>query len=233
MPALPTGPPELVPILSRGKHRNPRRGACFMEMASYLAGERWSDHPRCTHPLLSEVARLVNDLVSDVARPRLAGLIPAVIGMTSDDVRMDARISLRCARSALPIACADRQSALAVAILTAERVLAEQDGRPQGELEPASRWALRQVPLAAQRADRLVGGAGVSVHGFRKHAAPAAVRCAVRGIAEACVPDPDELLCNLLRDVVDDCSAWRLTDRSPVVDSAAWTAACRLTGTRG
>ena len=45
------GVPDLVPILSRGKHRNPRKGACFMEMASYLAGERWSDHPRCTHPL--------------------------------------------------------------------------------------------------------------------------------------------------------------------------------------
>jgi hypothetical protein len=24
--------PELMPVLSRGKHRNPRRGACFMEM---------------------------------------------------------------------------------------------------------------------------------------------------------------------------------------------------------
>ena len=38
-----------------------------MEFASYLAGERWSDHPRCTHPLLSAVARLVNDNTSDTA----------------------------------------------------------------------------------------------------------------------------------------------------------------------
>ena len=60
--------PELVPILSRGKHRNPRKGACFMEMASFLAGERWSDHPRCTHPLLASVARLTNDLTSDAER---------------------------------------------------------------------------------------------------------------------------------------------------------------------
>jgi len=52
--------PELMPVLSRGKHRNPRRGACFMEMVSFLAGERWSDHPACTHPLLAEMARLVN-----------------------------------------------------------------------------------------------------------------------------------------------------------------------------
>ena len=32
-----------------------------MEMASYLAGERWSDHPKCTHPLVASVARMVND----------------------------------------------------------------------------------------------------------------------------------------------------------------------------
>ena len=37
--------PVVLPILSRGKHRSPRKGACFMEFASLLAGERWSDHP--------------------------------------------------------------------------------------------------------------------------------------------------------------------------------------------
>ena len=51
-------PPALLPVLSRGKHRNPRKGACFMEFASLLAGERWSDHPACTHPLLAAVAQL-------------------------------------------------------------------------------------------------------------------------------------------------------------------------------
>ncbi len=35
-----------------------------MELASYLAGERWSDHPACTHPLLAAVARDVNDYTS-------------------------------------------------------------------------------------------------------------------------------------------------------------------------
>ena len=32
------------------------QGACFMEMASVLANEPWSDRPRCTHPLLSQLA---------------------------------------------------------------------------------------------------------------------------------------------------------------------------------
>ena len=40
-----------------GRHRNPRKGACFMEMASFLAGERWSDHPQCTHPPRRDGAR--------------------------------------------------------------------------------------------------------------------------------------------------------------------------------
>ena len=31
-------------------------------------GRRWSDHPSCTHPLLAQVARLVNDLISDEGR---------------------------------------------------------------------------------------------------------------------------------------------------------------------
>ena len=58
-----------APLLSRGKHRNPRKGACFVELVSYLAGERWSDHPACTHSLLTSVARLVNDHTSDEGRP--------------------------------------------------------------------------------------------------------------------------------------------------------------------
>ena len=69
-----------------------------MEMASYLAGERWSDHPRCTHPLLASVARLVNDLTCEPNRSRLVELIPSVIGLTTHDPRADVRIALHCAR---------------------------------------------------------------------------------------------------------------------------------------
>src|SRR3954454_3192877 len=77
--------PDGVPVLSRGKHRTARRGACFMEFASFLAGERWSDHPACTHPLLAQVARQVNDLVGDEGRQQLVPLIPSVVGRHGDD----------------------------------------------------------------------------------------------------------------------------------------------------
>src|ERR671937_484831 len=114
-------PPELIPILSRGRHRNPRKGACFMELASFLAGERWSDHPTCTHPLLAAVARLVNDNTSDAGRRRLAALIPSVIGLTGTDLRIDARIALHCATMALPVVSAERQKVLAVSALVSDR----------------------------------------------------------------------------------------------------------------
>jgi hypothetical protein len=199
--------PELLPILSRGKHRNSRKGACFMEMASVLAGEKWSDHPRCTHPLLADLARHINDATSDDNRHHLALLIPEVVGLTSDDPRVDARIALRCATAALPVSSEERQNALAVSVLTADCVLAGLDHRPVGDLEPGSRAALDSAPRAAQWAQSFIRRAGVTVKGFRRHAAPGSVRLAVHGIAEACIPDPDAVLRQLLIDAIADCRA--------------------------
>lgn len=225
--------PDLVPVLSRGKHRSPRKGACFMEMAAFLAGERWSDHPRCTHPLLAALARSVNDLTSDGSRSRLGALIPTVIGVTSEDVRVDAVIALRCARTALPVASAERQGVLAVSILSAERLLAELDGRPIDSLSAESRAALDQVPLATKRASRLARDVGCSTRGFRRHAAPATVLCAVRGVAEACIADPDALLRDMLAGAIRDCSAMLDSADTADVDEQRWQEACALTGTSG
>jgi hypothetical protein len=213
-------PPALLPTLSRGKHRNPRKGACFMEFASLLAGERWSDHPACTHPLLAAVARHVNDYTSDAGRSRLAELIPSVIGLTGDDLHIDARIALGSARLALPVAAAERQRVLAVGVLSCERVLAELDRRPPDELEEASRSALAQVPQAAAWAARFIGAtprSAFSPSRFRQHAAPTIVRTAAQGIALACVPDPDGLLRDLLLGAIDACATW--TRRDPGRDA--------------
>jgi hypothetical protein len=224
--------PETLPVLSRGKHRSPRKGACFMELVSYLAGERWSDHPACTHPLLAAVARHVNDYTSDEARPRLALLIPSVIGVTSDDLHVDARVALRCARTALPVVAADRQRVMAVAVLACERMLDDLDARPSGSLEEASRSALEQVPHAAQWAYRFTRKQNTSSAGFRRHAAPSIVANAVEGIARASVPDPDRLLRDLLIEVINECMAWvdRDLDHPATVDAAKWSDARGLTG---
>ena len=224
--------PELVPVLSRGKHRSPRRGACFMELASYLAGERWSDHPACTHPLLAALARHVNDCTTDANRPQLAGLIPAVIGLTSDDPRLDIQLTLRAAAEALPIAAADRQRVMAVAVLTCQRLLAELAGRPlSGPLLERGERALDHAPYAAAWARRYTGGNAIPVRAFRRHAAPSAVRYAVDGIARACVPDPDARLHALLAAAIDDTRDLLRPEPTPAPDPQAWAAACRLTTT--
>jgi hypothetical protein len=217
-----TQPPALLPILARGKHRSPRKGACFMELASLLAGERFSDHPECTHPLLAAVARHVNDYTSDAGRPRLADLVPSVIGLTSDDLHVDARIALRSATMALPVVAEWRQRVMAVSVLACERVLAELDGRPVGSLEEESRLALARVPQAAQWAARFTRGVRASQKGFRRQAAPVIVRDAVEGIAHACVPDPDAMLRDLLVQAIAACaaSAGREPDRGTVPGTA-------------
>ncbi len=199
--------PEILPILSSGRHRNPRKGACFMEMASVLAGEKWSDHPRCTQPLLGDLARWVNDCTSDDQRNRLAVLIPDVVGLTSDDPQLDARIALRCAATALPVADETRQRVLAVSLLTTDRVLAGIDGRPAGDPEPITVAALASAPKAAEWASTFVRKNGISVRGFRRHAAPTAVQVSVCAITEASVSDPDAILRGLLTDVIADSRA--------------------------
>ena len=223
--------PELLPMLSRGKHTSPRKGACFMEFASLLAGERWSDHPACTHPLLAAAARHVNDHISDSSRPWLAPLIPSVIGLSGDDPHIDARIALRSATMALPVVAAERQRVMAVSVLACERVLAALDGRPERALEEHSRSALAQVPHAAGWAYQFTSGVVISAKRFRRHAAPTIVHDAVEGIAQACVPDPDELLRDLLVRAIGECAALVGRDPDPgaAFDAELWVAACRLT----
>ncbi|SEG97246.1 hypothetical protein SAMN05444920_110293 [Nonomuraea solani] len=206
-----------MPVLSRGRHRNPKRGACFMELASYLAGERWSDHPACTHPLLAALARLVNDNTGDESRAKLVRLVPSIIGLASDDLRVDARIALRCATMALPVAAAERQLALAVSVLAAEEMLARLDGAPSGRLSETSRRAMAEVPQAAEQARRFSRAARITEKGFRRYAAPNAVQLAVVGIVQACINDPDALLCRLLEESIDDCSALIHGAETPVV----------------
>jgi hypothetical protein len=192
-----------------------------MEFASYLAGERWSDQPPCTHPLLAGLARMVNDHTTDRNRHRLVRLVPSVIGLTSDDPHVDVAIALRAATTALPVASAERQRVLAVSVLAAERVLDELDGRVPGTLGERSRWALDQVPHAARWALQYTADQRTTSKGFCRHGGPATVRNAVLGIAQACVPDPDAMLHDLLVSTIAECAAWcHLARPSPAADGS-------------
>jgi hypothetical protein len=177
-----------------------------MEYASCLAGEKWSDHPACTHPLLAELARQVNDFISDERRQTLVELVPDVIGVTGSDLRIDVRIALRAARTALPVVAEERQQMMATAVLSCERLLADLHGRPGAPLSQESSDALAVAPGAATWAHRFTHNISISHRAFRRQAAPAIVRYAVQGIAHACIADPDSLLHDLLVGAIEDCT---------------------------
>lgn len=200
--------PDGVPVLSRGRHRNARRGACFMEMASFLAGERWSDHPSCTHPVLATLARCVNDMLDDTSRQRIALLIPEVVGLHPHDDRVAAALVLSAARAALPVAAEERQNIMALAIINAEGILAERDGREPGQLSAASRAALTRAPAAERWARVHLARTGFSSAALRASSASKVVALAVDGVARACVDDPEDRLVQMLRDGIDVVSAF-------------------------
>jgi hypothetical protein len=93
--------PEQMPVLGRGSHRRAEDGACVMEYVSILAGQRFTDHPRCTHPAVATLARLVNDrLDSPERRERLALLAPDLVAIGGRDRRVTLRVVEGCLQSA-------------------------------------------------------------------------------------------------------------------------------------
>jgi hypothetical protein len=57
--------------LSKGKHSSPETGACVMELASMLAGESFTDHPRSVCPAIAGFLRSYNDSIDDRRRQDL------------------------------------------------------------------------------------------------------------------------------------------------------------------
>jgi hypothetical protein len=59
--------------------------ACIMQMVSYVAGEKWTDHPECACPILTEYAIRLNDRFNDEHRQRLKDFIPLLVGTRAGD----------------------------------------------------------------------------------------------------------------------------------------------------
>jgi hypothetical protein len=195
-----------MPVLSAGRHRTPRSGACFMEFASYLAGERWSDHPACTHAGLAQLARAVNDLTSHEGRSALAPLIPSVIGLNSDDPRLELVLALHAVSAALPVASLDRQHALAVGgLITAEALeRAGGSGMPDAVETPFAE-ALQAAPEAARWAHRFIDNG--TTRWRRDEVSPrqthAMLAMAADGVRSACAAFPDDRLHGLLASSIE------------------------------
>lgn len=195
--------PDTLPVLSRGRHLDPADGGCLMEIASVLAGERWSDSPRCTHPVLAAVARLVNDAVSDTARPQLAGMVPDLVGAVGDRCTTAPDLVVRCARTAQRYEPSARWPERAID--RAKRRLARQTGRPRYRwpiFGAVGGWAYTYGPATQTVA----------------HTLDAIMRSA---------PDPDLALTELLRDCL--AATLRACPPSPR-SSAASTSSTRPAG---
>jgi hypothetical protein len=207
--------PDYIPVLARGKHRTPKSGACFMEFASFLAGERWSDHPECTDGTLGMLARGVNDSVGNTSRDRLVRLIPSVVGLRGPDDTVSLIVAIIAGTAALPVANESRQKALAAGLLLARDLLPRFNDELATSLGEEIRRALDLAPAAETWAER-----------FRRELPPALrqprvlascrmiVVTAVAGVAEACVPDTDERLVSMLERAIETCATYLVADQS-------------------
>ena len=81
------GPIRLTP----GSHASPRDGACVVELASLIAGERFSDRPRCVDPVIAAFLRGWNDRATDPNRQRLRPYAELIVGTRASHERTRAR----------------------------------------------------------------------------------------------------------------------------------------------
>src|SRR5437763_11259885 len=156
--------PTALPILAPGRHRSPRHGARLMEYTSVLAGERFSDAPRCPDPVLAAVARAVNDYSSNDSRQRIApyaGDLTTARGAGDDTQRGIVR---RCLLSALAYAEGSRRHVLLVGLLGLDRAAAgEARGWSRSMLTVDSELALVGQDSGLEEAAAYVASQPVSV----------------------------------------------------------------------
>src|ERR1700683_669413 len=79
--------------LSRGRHSSAEHGACVMELASMLAGEGFSDHPRSVSRPVASFLRGYTALVDDRRRGDLYRYAALTVGTASSRSVEDARVS--------------------------------------------------------------------------------------------------------------------------------------------
>jgi hypothetical protein len=217
--------PSILPVLSKGRHRKPRHGGCFMEIASFFAGERWSDHPACTNAGLATLARAVNDCISDAGRSALAPLIPDIIGTTWGSKRFDAELTRLCCDVGIRRGDVRHRRVLAVGLVAAEDALADMlvSAFPlpsSAEIDEDRAWARRRLNC---------------LPAFASESVTSAVEWSFYSLAAAGAPDLDEQLRALLEGGIalhQELKAMALpgAPEPAPVSEAEWQQACDLVG---
>jgi hypothetical protein len=156
--------------LGRGSHQTMHNGMCAMELASHLAGERWSAAPKCVCQVIQIVTIMANDGMDDETRNRLVlPLIPSVLntrGSAALELRRAVLVMDWCQRIALP-PILDRVEALQP-YATALRELPEAT-KPSEVVNPERRGFIRDACRVAHREyhkcgvrSRVAAGAAIS-----------------------------------------------------------------------
>jgi hypothetical protein len=217
--------PTAMPILAAGRHRSPRRGACLMEYTSVLAGERFSDAPRCTDPVMAAVARAVNDYSSDSGRQRIApyaGDLTTAHG-AGDDVQRG--IVRRCLLTALRYADGSRRQVLLVALLGLDRAACGVTrGWDDSMLSLDTELALLRGDRGFADAAAYVAPLSVTTREHARRAYAVAVEMAVATIAESVDSSAmsDEALFDLFQECLEDYARGRAAAGQG--SRLAWTA---------
>ena len=174
------GIPDGLPVLSRGKHRSPRQGACFMEMASVLANEPWSDRPRCTHPLLAQLARWSTTTPPTPGAPGSSSMIPEVVGVHGHGLQWEVALVAAVAAQAVYDVPEPEQRALAAGLLRCDELAERYDVAAVDRA--AIHAALDRVPGATRWAQSfMTGSAPIKPKAFQRQSAPAVLLCSSAG----------------------------------------------------
>ena len=125
--------------LSRGRHTSPEHGACVMELASMLAGESFSDHPRSVSRAIASFLRGYNDLLDDRRRMDLYRYAAQTVG-TADSMMVEE------ARAARMLAWADRLWEHRASRSVLDRMRMRRGHRERStDPEPAGAYAVRAI----------------------------------------------------------------------------------------
>ena len=122
--------PENLPTLSAGGHSPNDGQACLMEYVSLIAGEKWSDSPLCTHPVLAAAARMTNDRMIDANRHLLVPLIGRLLdtaetGSEEERKALDVALAIFSAKSVRHLVKSEDSEVIDAAVSAAENWLAK------------------------------------------------------------------------------------------------------------
>ena len=193
--------PDALPFLSPGRHRRRRRGVCLMEYTSIIAGERFSDHPKCTDPALAAVARAVNDYSSDAARQPLVELASDLSVAHLTDPSVGYAVARRCLLTALPYSHQPRRRVLVVGLLGLDRASRDMSrGWRPDFVDVDTELGLMPFDRELDEATAFLRAQRVTPREHLRRGLPLAIETAIATIAEE-ASDSDAVL----RALLDDC----------------------------